>query len=48
MSPIAETKAHVHGYTKDKDALVKRLHRIEGRVAASRGGAGEAATCSTP
>jgi DNA-binding FrmR family transcriptional regulator len=23
---------HVHGYTKDKDALVKRLHRIEGQV----------------
>ena len=22
----------VHGYTKDKDALVKRLHRIEGQV----------------
>jgi DNA-binding FrmR family transcriptional regulator len=21
-----------HGYTKDKDALVKRLHRIEGQV----------------
>jgi CsoR family transcriptional regulator, copper-sensing transcriptional repressor len=24
--------ALVHGYTKDKDALVKRLHRIEGQV----------------
>jgi len=24
--------AHVHGYTKDKEALVKRLHRIEGQV----------------
>jgi DNA-binding FrmR family transcriptional regulator len=23
---------HTHGYTKDKDALVKRLHRIEGQV----------------
>ena len=23
---------HMHGYTKDKDALVKRLHRIEGQV----------------
>ena len=22
----------MHGYTKDKDALVKRLHRIEGQV----------------
>jgi len=32
MSHIAETEAHVRGYTKDKDALVKRLHRIEGQV----------------
>ena len=24
--------AHVHGYTKGKEALVKRLHRIEGQV----------------
>ena len=23
---------HVHGYTKDKDAVIKRLHRIEGQV----------------
>jgi CsoR family transcriptional regulator, copper-sensing transcriptional repressor len=23
---------HEHGYTKDKDALVRRLHRIEGQV----------------
>jgi DNA-binding FrmR family transcriptional regulator len=23
---------HVHGYTKDKEALIKRLHRIEGQV----------------
>ncbi len=23
---------HEHGYAKDKDALVKRLHRIEGQV----------------
>src|SRR6058998_1116506 len=23
---------HVCGYTKDKDALIKRLHRIEGQV----------------
>jgi CsoR family transcriptional regulator, copper-sensing transcriptional repressor len=23
---------HEHGYTKDKAALVKRLHRIEGQV----------------
>ena len=27
MSEVA-----THGYTKDKDALVKRLHRIEGQV----------------
>jgi CsoR family transcriptional regulator, copper-sensing transcriptional repressor len=32
MSQIAKTETHVHGYTKDKDALVKRLHRIEGQV----------------
>ena len=31
MSQVAEN-THVHGYTKDKDALVKRLHRIEGQV----------------
>src|SRR3989449_7905833 len=30
MSNTAET--HVYGYTKDKDAVVKRLHRIEGQV----------------
>lgn len=30
MSTI-ETE-HVHGYTKDKAALIKRLHRIEGQV----------------
>lgn len=23
---------HTHGYTHDKDALIKRLHRIEGQV----------------
>ena len=23
---------HVYGYTKDKDALIKRLHRIQGQV----------------
>jgi DNA-binding FrmR family transcriptional regulator len=27
----AETK-HEHGYSKDKDAVIKRLHRIEGQV----------------
>jgi DNA-binding FrmR family transcriptional regulator len=26
------TEKHAHGYTKDKDALVKRLHRVEGQV----------------
>ena len=29
MTEIAE---HTHGYAKDKPALVKRLHRIEGQV----------------
>jgi DNA-binding FrmR family transcriptional regulator len=30
---MSTTEAHhVHGYTKDKDALIKRLHRIEGQV----------------
>ncbi|HEX4745700.1 MAG TPA: metal-sensitive transcriptional regulator, partial [Gaiellaceae bacterium] len=24
--------AHAHGYAADKEALVKRLHRIEGQV----------------
>jgi DNA-binding FrmR family transcriptional regulator len=30
MTEIVEK--HVHGYTQDKPALVKRLHRIEGQV----------------
>jgi CsoR family transcriptional regulator, copper-sensing transcriptional repressor len=30
MSEIADQQ--IHGYTKDKDALIKRLHRIEGQV----------------
>jgi len=29
---MPETAEHTHGYTKDKEALVKRLHRIEGQV----------------
>jgi DNA-binding FrmR family transcriptional regulator len=29
MTAITE---HTHGYTKDKAALVKRLHRVEGQV----------------
>jgi DNA-binding FrmR family transcriptional regulator len=29
MSKVA---GHTHGYAKDKEALVKRLHRIEGQV----------------
>ena len=30
MTEIVEKRGH--GYTKDKEALVKRLHRIEGQV----------------
>ncbi len=29
---MTDVTEHVHGYTKDKEALVKRLHRIEGQV----------------
>jgi len=29
---MSQTVTHVHGYTRDKDQLVKRLHRIEGQV----------------
>jgi DNA-binding FrmR family transcriptional regulator len=29
---VTETAEHAHGYTKDRDAVVKRLHRIEGQV----------------
>jgi DNA-binding FrmR family transcriptional regulator len=29
---MTETVAVTYGYTKDKDALVKRLHRIEGQI----------------
>ena len=29
---MSETTAPVHGYTHEKDKLVKRLHRIEGQV----------------
>ena len=29
---MSATAEHTHGYTKDKEALVKRLHRIEGQV----------------
>jgi DNA-binding FrmR family transcriptional regulator len=29
---VTTTETPVHGYTKDKDALIKRLHRIEGQV----------------
>ncbi len=32
MSKTSAASGHVHGYTKDKDALIKRLHRIEGQV----------------
>ena len=29
---MSKTTTTVYGYTKDKEALVKRLHRIEGQV----------------
>jgi DNA-binding FrmR family transcriptional regulator len=29
---VTERAQHAHGYTKDKNAVVKRLHRIEGQV----------------
>jgi CsoR family transcriptional regulator, copper-sensing transcriptional repressor len=29
---MTELAAHTHGYTPDKEALVRRLHRIEGQV----------------
>ncbi len=29
---MSKTATYMHGYTKDKEALVKRLHRIEGQV----------------
>jgi len=29
---MSETETRTYGYAKDKDALVKRLHRIEGQV----------------
>jgi DNA-binding FrmR family transcriptional regulator len=29
---MTETDAEIHGYAADKEALVKRLHRIEGQV----------------
>lgn len=29
---MTETTAPVYGYTADKEALIKRLHRIEGQV----------------
>jgi DNA-binding FrmR family transcriptional regulator len=29
---MSETAQHQHGYVADKEALVKRLHRIEGQV----------------
>ena len=32
MSQIADTETLVHGYTQEKDLLVKRLHRIEGQI----------------
>ena len=32
MNPTTTATAPPYGYTADKDALVKRLHRIEGQV----------------
>jgi len=29
---MTTTEQHVHGYHEQKDALIKRLHRIEGQV----------------
>ena len=29
---MTETETHTHGYAADKEALVRRLHRIEGQV----------------
>jgi DNA-binding FrmR family transcriptional regulator len=29
---VTDTQPHVHGYTGEKDAIVRRLHRIEGQV----------------
>jgi DNA-binding FrmR family transcriptional regulator len=29
---MTESSAHTHGYVSDKQALIKRLHRIEGQV----------------
>ena len=29
---MSKSEQHEHGYAKDKEALVKRLHRIEGQV----------------
>jgi DNA-binding FrmR family transcriptional regulator len=29
---MSETETHTHGYVADKEALVRRLHRIEGQV----------------
>ncbi len=29
---MSQATTHTHGYAKDKEVLVKRLHRIEGQV----------------
>ena len=29
---MTETETHTHGYAADKEALARRLHRIEGQV----------------
>jgi DNA-binding FrmR family transcriptional regulator len=32
MNTTTDEQVHHHGYHDDKDALIKRLHRIEGQV----------------
>jgi CsoR family transcriptional regulator, copper-sensing transcriptional repressor len=29
---VTDTETHSHGYVADKEALIKRLHRVEGQV----------------
>src|SRR3954454_25128933 len=37
MAGIPATEAPIHGYTPEKDALLKRLRRIEGQVRGVQG-----------
>jgi len=34
---MSETATHAYGYTKDKEALIKRQHRSKARCEASSG-----------